>query len=175
MSEIRGPDGLPFSEPERLIETDSNGDLIRQGSLMSERQSYERVIEGLKIAADACMHLSKREITPEATNSRRHLALLLDQCRRICVQHAGIDDVIRVRPTEEARGEPLRWREARDRLLEGLRQASGGARQLATCFRIDLMWSNTARQLESLEESIRNPKRMRHSNPMLLPTGYVRH
>jgi len=37
------------------------------------------------------------------------------------------------------------------------------------------MWSNTARQLESLEESIRNPKRMRHSNPMLLPTGYVRH
>jgi hypothetical protein len=157
------------------IQVDASGDPIRQGTLMIERQSYERVIEGLKIAADACMHIAKREATPEGVDNRRRLALTLDQCRRICIQHAGIDDVIRSSPTQEVRGEPLAFREARDRLIEGLTQASGGARQLATCFRIDLVWSRVAYQLETLVKNIRTPKRMRTPNPLLLPTGYVRH
>ncbi len=162
-------------EPTKGIEVDAHGDPLPQGTRMIEYESYERVIEGLKIAADACMHLAKRENTPEGVENRRRLAELLDQCRRICIQHAGIDDVTRSQATQEVRGEPLRFREARDRLLEGLKQASGGARQLATCFRIDLTWSRTAFQLETLERNICNPKRMRQQNPMLLPTGYVRH
>jgi hypothetical protein len=157
------------------IAVDSSGDPVRQGALMIERQSYERVIEGLKSAADACMHLAKREATPEGVDNRRRLALTLDQCRRICVQHAAIDDVIQSSPTAEVRGEPLPFGEARSRLIEGLTQASGGARQLATCFRIDLVWSRVAYQLEDLVRRIRNPKLMRTPNPLLLPTGYVRH
>ena len=31
--------------PEHLIPLDSNGDPVRQGSLMNERQSYERVVD----------------------------------------------------------------------------------------------------------------------------------
>ncbi len=93
----------------------------------------------------------------------------------MCIQHAGIDDAIRANPTPEMRGEPLPFRAARDRLIEGLTQAAGGARQLATCFRIDLTWSRVASQLEDLARKIRNPKRMTTPNPLLLPTGYVRH
>jgi hypothetical protein len=158
------------------IALDANGDPVRQGALMVERQSYERVIEGLKIAADACMHLAKREVTPEGVGNRRRLAMNLDQCRRMCIQHAGIEDVIRSSPTQQdVRGEPLSFLEARNRLMEGLQQAAGGARQLATCHRIDLTWASVAQQLEKLERSIRTPKRMRTHNPLLLPTGYVRH
>lgn len=157
------------------IQVDRHGDPLPQGTRMIEYESYERVIEGLKIAADACMHLAKREPTPEGVDNRRRLVLMLDQCRRICIRHAGVDDVIRSSPTQEMRGEPLAFREARDRLIEGLTQASGGARQLATCFRIDLVWSRVAWQLEELVRNIRTPKRMRTANPLLLPTGYVKH
>lgn len=142
---------------------------------MIEYESYERVIEGLKIAADACMHLAKREIAYDAIQNRKGLALKLDQCRRMCMQKAGIEDVIRSSPTQEMRGEPLPFKQARNRLLDGLAQAAGGARQLATCFRLDFTWASVAQQLEILERNIRNPKRMRHQHPLLLPTGYVMH
>jgi hypothetical protein len=157
------------------IQVDRHGDPLPQGTRMIEYESYERVIEGLKIAADACMHLAKRERTPEGVDNRRRLALTLDQCRRMCIRLAGIDDTVRANPTPEMRGEPLPFREARDRLIGGLTQAAGGARQLATCFRIDLAWSRIASQLEDLIRKIRTPKLMRAPNPLLLPTGYVRH
>ena len=177
MTETATPDDAPFSdEPKQRIIVDANGDPERQGTLMIERQSYERLIEGLKIAADAAMHMACRAATEAEANSRVRLALHLDKCRLICVEHAGVEDRIGQRQTEVVRGrEPMRWREARERLLFGLNQASGGARQLATCFRIDLTWSRTAFMLETLESKVRNPKRMTQHNPLLLPTGYVRH
>jgi hypothetical protein len=147
---------------------------VRQGALMIERQSYERVIKSLKSAATACMHLAAREATHEGVDNRRRLALMIDQCRRMCMQHAGIEDPSRASPTEQVRGEPMAFRAARDQLVEGLTQAAGGARQLATCFRIDFVWSRVAYQLEDLVRRIRNPKLMRTPNPLLLPTGYVR-
>ena len=158
------------------ILVDAHGDPLPQGTRMIEYESYERVIEGLKTAANALMHLAKHEDTREGVDNRRDLALKLDQCRRICIQHAAIDDPSRASPTEfEATGKPMAWKVARAQLLEGLQQASGGARQLATCFRIDLTWSRTAFQLETLERNVRNPKRMQRQNPLLLPTGYMRH
>lgn len=161
--------------PSGGLQVDRHGDPLPQGTRMIEIESYERVIEGLKIASDACMHLAKRELTQEGVDNRRRLARMLDQCRRMCIQRAGIEDVIRSSPTQEMRGEPLPFKEARNRLLDGLAQAAGGARQIATCFRIDLTWASVAQQLEKLERNIRNPKRMRHQHPLLLPTGYVRH
>lgn len=165
------------------IQLDRYGDPLPQGTRMIEYESYERVIEGLKTSADACMHLAKHEATREGVDNRRGLALKLDQCRRMCIQHAGVDDPRRASPTEfEAMGLPLPWREARDQLIEGLTQAAGGARQLATCFRIDFVWSRVAWQLETLERSIRTPKRtgsyfgeVAGSKTLLLPPGYVRH
>ena len=41
--EVRTPDGKPAPAP-APIPTDASGDPIRQGSLMNEKQSYERVI-----------------------------------------------------------------------------------------------------------------------------------
>ncbi len=169
------PDHVTDDDDTKGIQLDAYGDPPRQGTRMIEYESYERVIEGLRIAADRCMHIAKWEPTPNLVEVRRGMALRLDQCRRACIQHAGIDDVIRSSPTGDVRGEPLPWKQARNELLEGLTQAAGGARQLATCFRIDLLWSEVARQLENLIGSIRNPKRMRQRNPLLLPTGYVRH
>lgn len=157
------------------IQLDAHGDPVRQGALMIERQSYERVIDGLRIAAEACMHLAKWETTAEGVDNRKGLARKLDQCRRACIQRAGLDDVVRASPTAEVRGVPLAWRPARDRLLQGLVQAMGGARQLATCHRMDLMWSNVARELERLERNVRMPKRVAGFNPLLGPAGYVRH
>jgi len=147
---------------------DANGDPVRQGSLMVERQSYERVIDGLKIAAGAYMHLAARGATRADVDNCRGLALRLDQCRRICMQHAGIEDPGRASPSAEVRGEALSYKEARGRLLDGLTQAAGGARQLATCFRGDLLWSRVASDLERLERSIRTPRRR---SPMLQQQG----
>lgn len=169
------PDDGPDSDSGPGIQVDQHGDPLPQGTRMIEYESYERVIEGLKIAADACMHLAKREYTAEGVDNRRKLALMLDRCRRMCMQKAGIEDVITSNPTQEMRGEPLPFKVARNRLLDGLAQAAGGARQLATCFRLDLTWASVAQQLEKLERGVRNPKRMRTANPLLLPTGYVRH
>jgi hypothetical protein len=175
-------DSPPDDDPGPGIALDAHGDPVRQGSLMVERQSYERVVEGLKSAAVACMHLAAREPSREGVDSRRGLALKLDQCRRMCIQHAGIDDPSRVSPTEQVRGEPMAFRVARDQLVEGLTQAAGGARQLATCFRIDLLWSRVAVQLETLARNVRNPRRTAKydaganaGHRLILPDGYTRH
>jgi hypothetical protein len=174
-------DGKPLTGEDKPrpegIELDTNGDPIRQGSLMNERQSYERVIEGLKIASDAAMHLTKLE--GRNGHQWRHIAGNLDQVRRICVQHAGLGLTLKERQTEEVRGDPMGYKLSRDRFREGLIQAAGGMRQLATCHRGDFWWSKCATELEKLEYSIRNPKRQRllgaNGSPLILPPGFVRH
>lgn len=167
-------DGKPAvdADPNKGIELDRHGDPVRQGTLMIERESYERVIEGLKIAADASMHLVKQE--PEAGNHWRAMAQRLDIVRRIAVQHAGLGEVMRERQTESVRGDPMKWRKARDRLREGLIQCAGGMRQLATCHRGDFWWSRMATTVEEMERKIRNPKLMLPGlgRKLILPPGF---
>lgn len=162
-------DGKPLAEddPNKGIELDANGDPVRQGSLMNEKQSYERVIEGLKIASDAAAHLAKAE----GPNGQqwRGIAGKLDQCRRICVQKAGLGLTMREKETGEVRGEAMRYRLGRERFREGLVQAAGGMRQLATCHRGDIYWSITASEIEKLETNVRTPKRR---SSLLLPPGF---
>lgn len=153
---ITAPDGSPAAPPEHLIPTDANGDPVRQGSLMDERQSYDRIIEGLKISADAAAHL--RVIEDESAHQWRLMSQRLDQARRICVQYAGLGLVIKEKQTAVLHGSRhMGWRQARDRFREGLIQAAGGCRQIATCHRGDLWFSNMATSLEELERKIRNP------------------
>jgi hypothetical protein len=154
-----GADGLP----------------LLQGSRMVERESYERVIDGLRIAAEGFMHLACWEGTEEGRANRKGVARMLDSTRRICIQYAGLDDVQRSDPTAEVTGDVMSFRNARARVVFGLRQAGGGARQLATYHRMDLKWSRLANEIEALERQVKTGKRMTRQNPLLLPTGYVRH
>ena len=160
MTDITAPNGAPAAPPENLIPTDVNGDPVRQGSLMNERQSYERIIEGLKIAADAAAHL--RAIEDESAQQWTLMSQRLDQARRICVQYAGLGLVIKEKQTAAVHGRHMGWRQARERFRDGLVQAAGGCRQIATCHRGDLWFSQMATSLETLEAKIRNP--------LLMPT-----
>ena len=120
---------------------------------MIEKESYERVIEGLKMAADAAVHLAKHESLYGSVWT--DIAAMLDKMRRQACMLAGIAFIGNERETQAARGNPYDWRKARDRFLDGIRQATGGMRQLATCFRGDVMWSFYAQQLERREKSFR--------------------
>lgn len=180
MSDILNDDGTPAPEPEQRIELDANGDPVRQGSLMDERQSYERVIEGLKMISDACAHLIRHE--PLQAEYWRGFLTKFDQARRICVQHAGLGLVMKERETQELRGDPLPWRQCRLRFLEGVEQAAGGCRQLATCHRGDLWWSTMAETLDDLARKLSAMRRaaVRKAvrpvpRELILPEGFTRH
>lgn len=168
-------DGKPLDaeDPNKGIQVDSNGDPVRQGTLMLEKESYERIIEGLKISSDAAAHLVKQE--PEAAPQWRLMARNLDAARKICVQHAGIGLTMKEKDTSAVRGEAMAWKMARDRFREGLIQAAGGCRQLATCFRADFWWSGMATNLENIERKVRN-KKMSLAQPergrIILPPTY---
>ena len=158
-------DHKPPIDPEKGIERGADGDPLPQGTRMIERDSYDRVIEGLRIASDAAMHLVKAEMA-NATQWRG-LATKLDQCRKICVQHAGLGLVMKEKETVDVRGDPMNWRWARDRFRYGIKQASGGCLQLAVCFRSDLWWSKMSAQLESLEQKLR-PRPISQVRPKLI-------
>jgi hypothetical protein len=175
-------DGKPVEEkPESPgVELDANGDPVRQGSLMDERQSYERVIEGLKMVSDACAHLIKHE--PLQADYWRSFMTNFDQARRICVQHAGLGLVLKENETQAMRGDPLPWRKCRMRFLEGIEQAAGGCRQLATCHRSDIWWTTMAETLDALARKINAMRRaaVRQSlapvpASLILPDGFTRH
>jgi hypothetical protein len=159
---VRGSDGDPLPHP--------------AGTRMIEKDSYDRVIEGLKMSADACAHIAKQE--PQNGQTWMDIAGLLDRLRLQACQLAGLEATGTVRETQGASGNPYAWRRARDRFLEGLKQATGGMRQLATCFRGDFSWSLMAQQLEQREDLFRSllyglkPQRR---PKFILPPGIVRH
>ncbi len=162
--EILDLDGLPAAAPEQVIETDANGDPIRQGSLMDERQSYERVIDGLKMVSDACAHLIRHE--PLKAEYWRGFMTRMDQARRICVQYAGLGLAMREKETSgDLRGDPLPWRQCRQRFLDGVVQASGGCRQLATCHRGDLWWTRMADTLDDMARKLQAARARRSRRP----------
>lgn len=136
---VRGADGDPIPHP--------------TGTRMIERESYERVVEGLKMSADACHHLAKHE--PLKASVWTDIAQMLDKMRREAAALAGLDLEMKQAETQRARGAPYSWRKARDRFLDGLKQTTGGMRQLATCFRGDFTWSFMAQQLERYEKNFR--------------------
>lgn len=161
---VRGADGDPIPHP--------------NGTRMIEKESYERVVEGLKMAADACVHLAKHE-TVKAT-LWIDIGQMLDKMRRDAVALAGNDLVMKQTETQQARGTPYSWKKARERFLDGIRQATGGMRQLATCFRGDFTWSFMAQQLERHEKNFRALLLGRPSatlprpGKLILPPGLVR-
>lgn len=175
-------DGKPLDGEDKIrpegIEVDANGDPVRQGTLMIERESYERVIEGLKMVSDACAHLIRHE--PLQAEHWRKFMVRFDQARRIAVQHAGLGLVLKENETQEVRGEPLPWRQCRQRFLDGVTQAAGGCRQLATCHRGDLWFSTMAGTLEDMARKLNAMRRaaarkaVREAPALILPPGFER-
>lgn len=174
-----------MSEPSsdnNLVFLGADGDPLKHptATRMVEKESYERVIEGLKMSADACMHLARQE--PADGEKWKAIGQLLDKVRLEASKLAGLDLVMKQIETQGARGNPYAWKRARQRFLDGIRQATGGMRQLATCFRGDIRWSILAQGLEQREKAFRAllmPGSMRprqgSAPKIILPPGYVRH
>lgn len=160
------PDGSPDDDAQNnLVVRDTNGDPLPdpKAVAMREREAYERVVEGLAIAADRAKHCARRE--PERLAMWMQMAANLDQVRRMAVQMAGITDTITLNPTGDVRGEGMGWGDARKQFADGLKQAAGGARQLAIVFRGDPMWLKLARQIEGLGDKAKR-------KPLLQPVPH---
>lgn len=161
---VRGSDGDPLPHPNAVR--------------MVEIESYERVIEGLKASADACMHLAKNE--PRDCETWKAVGLLLDKVRLEATKLSGGLTLRQNQTAPEVRGEPLGWRHARRRFLDGLKQATGGMRQLAVCFRSDVRWAMMASELErrqrAFEDLLRPEHRLFGRGPrrLILPAHYTR-
>lgn len=121
----------------------------RRGVSMNERQSYERVVDGLKQAADGARHLSPWREDEEWDR----LATLMDALRLSFVTIAKMD-----RPGDaslslpKAGGLILGPKDSYERVYAGLGMASAGARQMAVCHRGDVRYSRLASGLENLRD-----------------------
>lgn len=130
--------------PAGKVLLDANGDPVGEGVKMLERESYERLIEGLKIMADSAAHLTRTE--PEHSNEWALSMGVCDALRKMAMAHARID-TSGFKETELP-SLPMAWANARTRFRDGCNQAHGGARQMAVCFRMDVSFSALARQIE---------------------------
>jgi hypothetical protein len=158
---VRGADGDPVPDP--------------RGTRMEELESYERVIEGLRIAADACMHLARHE--PKDCETWKSVGMLLDRVRLEATKLAAVGLTMRQQETSpDVRGAPLVWRDARKRFLDGLRQATGGMRQLAVCFRAEMRWALMAGELERRQkafEALLRPAHPVFGRALRRPSGLI--
>jgi hypothetical protein len=144
-------DDEPILDADRpdLVERGADGDPIPLGTRMLEKESYERVIEGLKMAADAASRAARME--KEHVEYWMGMVRRLDAMRRIVIADAGLGDVIKFRETNPSwGGDPGQWTDTRKMFREGLKQCAGGARQMATCHRGELKWSTWASHFEAI-------------------------
>lgn len=153
---VRGADGDPLPDPE--------------ATTMIERESYERVIEGVKSAADAAAHLALTE--PENSGIWGGMARRLDTVRRIAVRTAGIEDNINQKETERVRKKPMAWKVARERFREGLKQAEGGMRQLGVCHRGDIAWLTMADVVADLQRKLAGAAKFNTRSSLILPPNF---
>lgn len=156
-----------------LVIRGADGDPVPLGTRMLEKESYERVVEGLKIMADSAAHLAAAE--PQARETWNGLCSRLDIARRIVVQRAGLTDVIKERQTNAVMRNPLPWVVARNRFREGGRQAAGGLRQLATCHRGDFAFSQMAMQIEDMVRKLSEGAKKKLKSRLWMPGQPTRH
>ena len=132
------------------------GDFDRRGTLMIEADSYDRVIEGMKMAADGARHLSPWRDDEEWDR----LAGIMDALRLAFVKLARMnrpgDDRLSNRKDG---GLILGPKDSYERVYNGLGMASTGARQIAVCHRGDMRWSALAAGLEKLRDKCGETKR----------------
>jgi hypothetical protein len=90
-------------------------------------------------------------------------------CAKLLSRLAGLSDKP-VLQSGEVRGEAIEWLTAKRQFSDGLKQAAGGARQIAIVHRGDAMWLKIARQIDQLADST---KRSPILQPRLAPGGLL--
>lgn len=139
--EIPTPDD--FDEPSEPIEKD------KRGTVMAELESWERIIEGLKMAADGARHMARYGKRDECNR----FASYLDQLRRAVIRDGGFD-----RPADATAsvvqfgGEGIPLPQACRRVAEGLKMSAAGADQIAQCQRLDMRWVLYAQRFRTLAD-----------------------
>jgi hypothetical protein len=153
-------------EPQEAVVVD------RRGTLMRERESYERVIEGLKMASDGAQHLAQSR----QQGNWRTLANVFDKIRTAVARLGGMrTEGTDATPSQEKfNADHMGVHAAYDRVYRGLDMAAKGARQVATCHRGDLRWSVYASKIEVLRDQCSKLIRMKQSgSAFIMPPGYV--
>ena len=162
-----------------LVQRGADGDPLPIGTRMLERESYERVIEGIRMAADASSRLTRME--SEHAEYWTRFRNNLNMFQRAAIHISGLDEK-NFKETAESWGGNVsaegEWRKARERFRDGIKQAAGGARQMATCHRGDLAWSRMAGTLEDMQRkltSITNhtARAARAHGKLWVPDGYA--
>jgi hypothetical protein len=120
----------------------------KRGTLMREFESYERIVEGLKLASDGARNMARWK-NPDLWNA---LAAFLDQLRKAVVQEAGFNRPEDAKDSAQVFGGEMSWTDANSRILNGLRDAGNGARQIALGQRMDLRWTRYANQFDMMRD-----------------------
>ena len=146
MTDLIPPDEAPTSKPGEEIA----GDFDRRGTKMTEQDSYERVVEGLKMAADGCRNLA----TYFNRESWDLQADIFDKVRVGVVRLAGIGapgdaDVSK----KKFSGGALTRNDSYDRVFNGLTMAAAAMLQIAGGHRGDLRWSKIAFMAYNLRDT----------------------
>ncbi len=142
-------------------------DFPQAGTSMDERQSLERVVEGMKVAADGARHLAFHY----EDDRFDYVAENLDKIRAWSMELGGNATPSAVRPTEVVRSSPMPPAQALSRLLEGLKQAEGAAFQMATGHRADAAWTKVAGFLRDWQDKARVIARRRNAAMGMTPGG----
>ena len=123
------------------------------------------------MAADGAAHLTVLDFRSSATWAQRKK--ILDNVRKVAVQKIGAAQVLAFEETKDVRGTPIEWKAARQRWKEGLRQAAGGFRHMAVCWRQNPWYSQLAGQLEKMADIAKTDMVSRlKERGILLPPGY---
>lgn len=144
-------------------------DFESRGTAMTERESFERVVEGLKMAADGARHLAFLQ----EDDRWDYLAENFDAIRVQCVGISGASTPDRIRPTQKVYGSMLNIRAAFERLLTGLKQASGGARQMGVGHRGEMAWVNFAQAILGFEDKAKALMKKHRAGALLSPGGII--
>lgn len=121
----------------------------KRGTVMRELESWERVIDGLKMAADGARHMA-RYVFPDKWNT---LASYLDSIKKAVIRDGGFD-----RPADatvsvqQFGGDGMPMVMACSRVFNGLKMAAAGADQIANCQRLDMRWVLYASKFRTLAD-----------------------
>ncbi|HEX4043259.1 MAG TPA: hypothetical protein VHY10_16295 [Xanthobacteraceae bacterium] len=157
------PDLDPDFTPQENIEAD------HRGSIMFEYESYERVVEGLKLASDGARNMARFN-EPDLWNP---LAQFFDSLRKAIVQLAGLDRGADTRESSQQwGGTGVTRSDAMSRISNGLKGAASAANQIAQVQRKDPRWLRYAIQIDRLRD--KSQQLALAGSPLLVDSGWAR-
>lgn len=140
-----------------------------RGSVMFEYESYERVVEGLKLASDGMRNMARFR-DADLWNA---LAEFHDSLRKAIVQLAGLDRGADAKETiTQWGGGGISRTEAMTRITKGLKDAAAGANQIAQVQRKDPRWLRYANQFDSMRDKAQ--RLALAGSPLLVASGFQR-